>query len=93
MIGFCAFIVTYTYKTGVWLPCTTRLQGTITKHGHGSKRTYVGIVAPPYHVFLNFALHVIQDPDKSRSDPDDPRDPTRFQLWYRISCAVKVMLT
>ena len=103
MIGFCAFIVTYTYETGTWLPCTSRLQSMITKHGSGSKRTYVGIVAPPY---LNFALHVIQSriifkvgltrmnqTKRDLVDPDDLRDPTWFKLWYRITCAVKAMLT
>ena len=33
----------------------------------GSRRTYVGIAAPPCREFLNFASHVIQ----SRSDPDN----------------------
>ena len=46
-------------------------------------KTYVGIVARPYRIFLNFASHVIQ----SGSDPDNfltrmtgtKHDPIRFQ--------------
>jgi len=30
------------------------------KSMHGSRRMYVGIIAPPYRVSLNLVLHVIQ---------------------------------
>ena len=56
------------------------------KSGHGSQRTYIGIVTPPYHIFLNFALHVIQSKLIFNSpwmthDADDLGDPTWFQRW------------
>ena len=37
------------------------------RSGQGSRRTFISIVAPPYHLTLNFAWHMI----RSGSDPDN----------------------
>ena len=64
-------------KQGCAFHAVADTKSRVTKSRHGSRRTYISNVATLYHVFLNFASHMIQsgsDPDNFQigSDPDDP---------------------
>ena len=51
------------YENGVWLPCSNRHRSMITKVGVAHKERTSALLHL-YHVFLNFAMHVIQSGGK-----------------------------
>ena len=84
-----AYIYTHEMR-GVGI-CVLQLTNIVAKMAWLTKNVYRYIVAPPYHLFLNFASHVTQsgsDPDnfkagltrmsQAKHDLNDPGGPTQF---------------